>query len=57
MSIIAIERKRVPENVIATSMTALFLKQSSVEMQLPNIVTSKKKVAMSAIFNAIVLSM
>lgn len=56
MSIMAIERKRVPEKVIAISITALFLKQSRLDMQLPNIVTYKKNAIISTIFNMIVES-
>jgi len=41
--VIAIEKKRLPENVIAKSIILLFLKQFREDIILPKIVTSKKK--------------
>ncbi len=43
ISIIAIDKKRVPENVIAIPMTVGEVKHFKVEMHCPKIVTSKKK--------------
>ena len=48
-SIMAMDRKRVPEKVMARSMTVLLVKQLSEETQLPKMVTSRKRTIMSMI--------
>lgn len=49
-SIIAIDRNKVPEKVIARSIVCLLLKQDKAETQFPKIVTSKKKATIRQIF-------
>jgi hypothetical protein len=48
----AMERKRVPEKVMARSITFLFLKHYRPDTQLPKIVTSRKKTTISTAFTA-----
>lgn len=50
MSSIAIERNRLPENVIATDIKGPSLKHCKPEMNLPNITTSKKNASINIIF-------
>jgi hypothetical protein len=49
MSIIAIDRNSVPENVMAIYITFADLKQLNVEIQFPKIATYKKKVIIKII--------
>jgi hypothetical protein len=49
-SIRAIERKRVPEKVIARSITARLLKHAREDTQFPNMVTYKKKTPINTSF-------
>ena len=51
----AMERKRVPLKVIARSIILLLVKQESPETQLPKMVTSRKKMTISAILIATTL--
>ena len=54
-SIMAMERKRVPEKVMARSITVLLRKQARLETQFPKMVTSRKKAIMRATLTAITL--
>lgn len=49
-SIMAIDKKRVPEKVMARSIVFLLVKQARPETQFPKIVTSRKKVSMRQTF-------
>ena len=50
MSSIAIDKKRVPENVIAIAIICPSLKQDKFEINLPKMTTSKKNAIMRATF-------
>ena len=50
MSSIAIDRKRLPENVIATYMIPPLVKQFKLEMNLPKMMTYMKKATIKASF-------
>jgi len=56
ISIIAIDKKSVPEKVIAIAIIWPYLKHDKLDMHLPKMTTSRKNATMRAILITIVIS-